>query len=224
MLQNSLPLTAGNLPKGVQMSNSLSTIGQNSGSPFGNKLPVQMPLQRLSLIEQTLHHHVPSVDSPGESPTANKRFRFSSLRRNRHSLSTDSTSPTASCRNHSLDANERNEAYIKTFQRELQNLPKNESPSPLYSASHTVLTNSLVSIIREAFEQSGTQLHKRPRSCSVPRITLENFSSTLLQLPGNAMEKTQVVACSISPLITRSATSDGSCSNAPAPNSGGLKN
>lgn len=220
-LQNSLPLTSGNLPKGVQMSNSLSTIGQNSGPPYGNKLPVQMPLQRLSLIEQQLYHHMStSTDSPVESPTANKRFRFSSLRRNRHSLSTENTSPTASGRINSLDAGDRNEAYIKTFQRELQNLPKSESPNQLYSThSQAVLTNSLASIIREAFERTCTPLIKRPRSCSVPRITLENFSSTLLQLPGNAMEKSQVMACSINPLI-RSATSDVSCANAPAQNSG----
>lgn len=203
------------------MSNSLSTIGQNSGLPYGNKLPVQMPLQRLSLIEQQLsaYHHVASIDSPVESPTAHKRFRFSSLRRNRHSLSTENTSPTSSGRINSLDAGDKNEAYIKTFQRELQNLPKTESPNQLYNShSQAVLTNSLASIIREAFERTCSPL-KRPRSCSVPRITLENFSSTLLQLPGNAMEKSQMMACSINPLI-RSATSDVSCSNAPATNSG----
>src|SRR4051794_15015919 len=93
-LQNSLPLTSSPLSKGgVPGSSSLSTIGQNI-SPYGGKLPVQMPLQRLSLIEPQIHH-LQSLDSPTESPTTNKRFRFSSLRRNRHSLSsTDNTSPT----------------------------------------------------------------------------------------------------------------------------------
>lgn len=233
-LQNSLPLTSGSLPKGVHVSNSLSTIGQGNigpNSPYGNKLPIQVPLQRLSLIEQQLHmHHIQStLDSPSESPTANKRFRFSSLRRNhrQHSLSTDATSPTSSARNHSLDAGERNEANIMAFQREIQNLPKTESLSPMYhnSASQAVLTTSLASIIREAFERTGTPL-KRPRSCSVPRITLENFSaSTLLQLPGSGgcnTEKSQAAAVTSSgsnPLI-RSATSDVSCSNAHSHNSG----
>ena len=195
------------------MSNSLSTIGPNNASPYGNKLPVQVPLQRLSLIEQQIHHHIQMFESPDDSPTGNKRFRFSSLRRNRHSMSTENTaSPTSSARNNSLEASERNEAYIIAFQRELQNLPKTESLSPIYNSNiQTVLSNSLASIIREAFE--GTP-HKRPRSCSVPRITLENFSSTLLQLPGNTnVEQNQIASSSFNPLI-RSATSDVSCSNA----------
>lgn len=221
-LQNSLPIGSGTLPKGVHMSNSLSTIGQNNASPYGNKLPVQLPtFQRLSLIEHLHQHHQHQhMDSPtAESAifAPNRRYRFSSLRRSRHSLSTDNAnvSPT---RNNSLDASERNEAYILAFQRELQNLPKTESPSPMFgNGVQTMLTHSLASIIRDAFERTGTPL-KRPRSCSVPRITLENFSSTLLQLPGannnNSIDsnKSQIMMCSISPLI-RSATSDVSCSN-----------
>lgn len=229
-LQNSLPVGATNFPKGIQISNSLSTLGQGHNPSFVNKLPVQAPLQRLSLIEQQLHQHIyqqtslesQPVDSPTEVAANPKRFRFSSLRRNRHS--SFSTENNSTLRNNSLDTTDRNEAYILAFQRELQNLPKNESPSPVFGAApvaQTDATNSLAAFIRETFELMGTPL-KRPRSCSVPRITLENFSSTLLQLPGAAaaaavaanssLDKNQLLSNN-NPLI-RSATSDVSYSNA----------
>lgn len=94
---------------------------------------------------------------------------------------------------------DRNEADIMAFQRELQNLPKNESPSPIFvppPVSQQVLSSQIASMLREAFERGGagasqpsvsvttTSGHpkKRPRSCSVPKIT---FDSAHLQLPGS---------------------------------------
>lgn len=181
-------------------------------------------MQRLSLIDQQFHHQLqnidPHLDTTNELSSNIKRFRFSSLRQNRHSLSIDNNLSSSAIRNNSLDTSDRNEAYILAFQRELQNLPKNESPV-FGNSTQAVLTNSLASIIRETFENMGTSV-KRPRSCSVPRITLENFSSTLLQLPNSSLDKSQVIVCSNNPLI-RSATSDGSYYNSHVINSGMLQ-
>lgn len=214
------------------MSNSLSTIGQ----PIMGKLSIQGPgIQRLSLIEYQLHQHLQSIEPHATTESSSfegsaRRFRFSSLRRNRHSLSTENNcSPSSqTVRNNSLDTCERNEAYIMAFQRELQNLPKSESPLPLYGNS-SQLTNSLASILRETLECAGTP-EKRPRSCSVPRITLEShpYPSTLLQLPcisAGAVEKgssSTAAPSSINPL-SRSATSDVSYCNTHVLNSGILR-
>lgn len=196
--QNSLPLGQGG-PGTVHMSNSLSTINPNNVSSMysSNKLPIHSPFQRLSLIDQqlmqSLDHQRMVMDSPTEC-TLNRRFRYSSSNCHRTSSQSTENSETAR-RNSSLDACDRNEAFILAFQRELQNLPKNESPSPVFGSSvqqrQEHLTNSLASIIREAFERnnvnsSASNSNRRPRSSSVPRITLDNFSSTLLQLPGAA--------------------------------------
>ena len=219
-LQSSFPL-APVLSSKVHNSNSLSTLGLNvpggptspggpgSASAYGVKWKL-LEAHLSQQLAQQMSAQETNSDSPNASPSSNKRFRFSSLR-NRHSLSTETS--TTSARNSSLEVADRNEAYILAFQRELQNLPKPESPTtPYNNATQTALAHSLASILRETFQRTiGTPL-KRPRSCSVPKITLENFSQTLLQLPTmtTSSEKGQTMPYQINALI-RSATSDVSC-------------
>lgn len=178
-----------------------------------------MPFQRHSLIDQQIHSHLQnftetrpsfSYEAGGHNspPETGQHFRFASLRRRKHSISMDEgvSSPSSCSRRLGINTNlqrpsDRNEADIMAFQRELQNLPKNESPSPIFvppQVSQQVLSSQIASMLREVFERGGAgagtnqpsvsvtnfsgQPRKRPRSCSVPKIT---FDSAHLQLPGS---------------------------------------
>jgi hypothetical protein len=202
IIQTSLPITSVTLTMGPTANKSSAQQITQQTNTTTAKLPVQQQFQRKSLADQQIQQlqNESKDNTPLTSPGQQKKpFRFSSLRRKRHSKSTDTTSP-------SVDTLENNEALIMAFQRELQNLPKHEtSPVPsLPTSGSAYYSNSIASYIRDALERSISPAFTRPRSCSVPRVTFDNMASASLQLPNT----NKSVSPQTSPLI-RSATTEG---------------
>ncbi|RWS16109.1 1-phosphatidylinositol 4:5-bisphosphate phosphodiesterase epsilon-1-like protein, partial [Dinothrombium tinctorium] len=148
--------------------------------PFIALPQVQKPRPSIdkSIAERTQNGHQETpVTSPSAS-SARKSFKFSSFKRKR-AKSTDKSSPPLTC----IGGNAM-QADIVAFQRELQNIPRNEtSPIPTRTFPSTMsayCSSMLSSYINEALERSLSPSMSRPRSCSVPRTTFEGMS---LQLP-----------------------------------------
>ncbi|XP_076367321.1 uncharacterized protein LOC143255479 [Tachypleus tridentatus] len=111
-------------------------------------------LKREPICMMLTNHGDTDRDNPIPSPAQRKRsFHFSSLKRKRSKVQAQS----ASCSASQSDTHDTSEADIMAFQRELQNLPNFDLElSP--PTSREKLTSEVIS--------------PRPRSCSVPRVTL----------------------------------------------------
>ena len=178
--QNSFPLGTKS-----PMSDCLSTVSRNNSQTTAHRLSIQRSsIQRASLVEQQLQSHANELDTPFIHQHSHQ---YKQSNKNQHTFSIDGTNPNP---NNSIDNSDAEEAYIISFQRELQNLPKSPVLICENSNQNSTVNDSVTNIIRETFENVGNPF-KRPRSCSVPRITLENFPTVLLHLPKNPILQTQ---------------------------------
>lgn len=171
--QNSFPLGTK-----CSMSDCLSTTSRNNSITTAHRLSIQRSsIQPVSLIEQ--QSHVNEFDTLFLQ-------QHKQVNKNHHTFSIDGANSNP---NNSIDNSDAEEAYIISFQRELQNLPKSPVLCENLNQNSTV-NDPVTNIARETFENVGNQFI-RPRSRSVPRITLENFNTVLLHLPKNPIIQTQ---------------------------------
>ncbi|OTF77292.1 hypothetical protein BLA29_004741 [Euroglyphus maynei] len=176
--QNSFPIGTK-----CSMSDCLSTVSRNNSITAAHRLSLQRSsIQPASLAEQQLQSHVNEIDA---SFIHQHSHQHKQMKKNQHTFSIEGTNPNQNYSN-------AEEAYIISFQRELQNLPKSSAIICENSNQNTTINDSAAAntVIRETFENVGNQF-KRPRSRSVPRVTLENFPTVLLHLPKNPIIQTQ---------------------------------
>lgn len=119
------------------------------------------------------HNNTPSLSPQNTSSTI--KIKESKPKRAR---STDTTLPPFGNKNDQVSTQEE----IVLFQRELQNIPTNESTFTIPSRTFPTVLNPYYSNAFSHYIQDSLDriTHARPRSCSVPRVTYENVS---LQIP-----------------------------------------
>ncbi|RWS31388.1 1-phosphatidylinositol 4:5-bisphosphate phosphodiesterase epsilon-1-like protein [Leptotrombidium deliense] len=159
-------------------------------------------------IDKSVYEKALDATTPVTSPTGinRKSFMFSSFKRKRTKSNEKSSPPLLGVENSAAM-----QADIAAFQRELQNIPRNEtSPIPTRTFPPTVTaycSSMLSSYIQEALERSLSPSLTRPRSCSVPRTT---FEGTSLQLPV-IHHRASASGFHMLASVTRSSTCETSC-------------
>lgn len=130
-----------------------------------------------------------------------KSFKFANFKRKR-TKSNDNNSPTLDGHRGDLYHSHHNQSStlssyshanqvssmvvkddeIASFQRELQNIPRNDTPPlPITGSGSPFFSSPLSNYLHEAMERSLSVNNGRQRSCSVPRVSYENGS---LHIPG----------------------------------------
>ena len=203
IIQTSIPISSVTLT----MANSSEEAQKQRDQSMERQPSLDNPVKQLARksfqhLSLTDSRDGTPLGSPGHQKIA-RPFRFSSLRRKRHSQSIETGSPPSS-------QAQQNEAYITAFQRELQNLPPPDiSPVPhLPTAGISSYSSSIATYIKEALERSAMPSFIRPRSCSVPRVGYESYNPNSLQLPTNQ----KPLSVHNSPM-TRSPTAEGTAIN-----------